>query len=106
MTMPPACPTLAPCSPGSSTLRGGLRPCLTTAARDACAISGRKRRDLTKQKNTTSGATGQPVLAQLITATNETSLATPGAVHIRLLANREEPAAAAELPVLRRDRFC
>src|ERR1700738_4627564 len=87
MTMPPACPTLAPCSPGSSTLRGGLRPGLTTAARDACAISGRKRRDLTKQKNTTSGATGQPVLAQLITATNETSLATPGAVHMRLLSS-------------------
>jgi hypothetical protein len=38
----------------------------------------KKRRDSTEQKNTTSGAAGQRALAPLITATNETGIATPG----------------------------
>ena len=45
MTLIPTCPRMAPCSPPSSTLRaasgGGLRPCLTAAARVAWKASGR-----------------------------------------------------------------
>jgi hypothetical protein len=45
MTLTPANPRMAPCSPPSSTLRaafgGGLRPCLTAAARVTSEASGR-----------------------------------------------------------------
>jgi hypothetical protein len=55
MILRPTCPIFAPCSPWSSTLRaasgGGLRPCLTNAARDARTISGRDEETAPLQPN-------------------------------------------------------
>jgi hypothetical protein len=67
MTPIPTCPTVAPSSPPSSTLRagfaGGLRPCLTATTPDASDASGRdketasvsrtEKRD--RQRNTPNG---------------------------------------------------